>query len=321
MRSGLFVVVLGLTACKGDPFRPDAQIDAPDVDAAGPAWFSPKPGDVKNWDIQLAAPYDFTTPRAMMIVNLWDVVPTPTTITYADDTVPVTVPAGSQAGAIAMLKSQRTTVICHVGLGAVNLADPDAMKIPGYAATLPDRPTPVAADSAIGWRTPAGANERFVDFRVAGAAKVLKKRVSLAKQIGCDGVLAYRNDGAQFPADVGFLPITGEQQVTWITDVAKTAHEEMISIGGRGGHTAAYVDQLTDDYDFLVAERCAEIPDCGTAKPFISARRAVFALDYDVQEDGTPNVTATTCTRWAIDQVDGIVKKATLDGTFRDTCG
>lgn len=319
MRSALFVAVALCAACKGDPVRPDAGDVI--IDAYKPPWFFPAPGEVKNWDIQLSG-YDLATPRAMMVVDLWDVVPAPTTITY-DDASTVTVPAGSQAGAIAALKATGAVVICHVATGAVDLtADPDAMKFPGYQANPPDRPTAIAAGSAIGWSTPIGANERFVDFRNPTAASVFKKRIKLAKDIGCGGILAYRNDASLFTTTTmaGFSVSTDEEE-SWIVAVAKEGHNHMISVGGRGGHFAPYIGDVDDDYDWLVAERCGEVGNCDLPRSFLEQQRAVFGIDYELADDGTtPNNLGVICPRWANGQIDGIQKRAALDGGFRVTC-
>ena len=322
MRSALFVVVAFVSACKGDPARPDAA--DMEQDAYKPPWFYPSPGEFKNWDIQLGG-YDFTTPRQMIVVNIWDVVPTATTITY-DDSSTVMVPAGSQAGAIATLKAGGAQVMCHVGMGAVNLVtDPDRMQFPGFAANPPDRPNAPAANSSIGWSTPAGANERFVDFRNATAAKVFKKRIQLAKDIGCQGILAYRNDAVWFNDDVGkesgLATLTPTQQTQWIVDVAKAGHDLMFSVGGRGGHADPNVGEIKDDYDWLVAERCAEVNNCDTPRSFLEAGHEVFGIDYDLASDGTtPNSIDIICPRWRDGQIDGVQKKLALDGSFRVQC-
>jgi hypothetical protein len=321
MRSALFVAAALASACKGDPARPDAADII--IDAYKPPWFYPAPGEVKNWDIQLGS-YDFGTPRAMIVVNLWDVVPTATTITY-DDASTVTVPAGSQATAIATLKAGGAQVMCHVGMGAVNIVtDPDREKFPGFEATPPDRPDPIDSGSSIGWSTPAGADERFVDFRNLTAASVLKKRIKLAKDIGCGGILAYRNDASAFAEDPGKTPgfdVTSFDETAWITDVAKTGHDLMISVGGRGGHAEPNVGEIDDDYDWLVAERCAEVGDCDAPRSFIEQNHAVFGIDYDLAIDGTTALDiALLCQRWRDGQVDGIQKKAALDGQFRVGC-
>jgi hypothetical protein len=318
MRSALFVAVGLLTACKGEPFRPDAgPID--ELDAYKPPWFYPAPGEVKDWDIQLAAPYNLVA-RPMVIVNIWDITPA-TTIDYGGG-VTTTVPAGSQNGMLATLKAGGK-VICHVGTGAINLNDPDATKFPGYEATPPDRPTAPGATSAIGWSTPAGAMERFVDFRNPTAAMLLLARVQLAKNIGCDGILAYRNDAAAFtePTNThGFAAITSMQQTTWIERVAKQGHDLMISVGGRGGHAEANIGEIDDDYDFLVAERCTEIPNCELARPFIEARHAVFGLDYNTDDSGAAQTIEQLCPDWVNGMVDGVMKSVALDSSVRVTC-
>src|SRR5689334_4404514 len=105
----LALILAIVAACgddDGDPVTPDGT-STPDAFVA-PActkpetvtWFAPKPGDAKNWDIQVTAPTDTTAARAMYILELFRVVPAPTTITYADSTT-VAVPAGAQATAIA----------------------------------------------------------------------------------------------------------------------------------------------------------------------------------------------------------------------------
>ena len=321
MRSALFVAVGMLTACKGEPFRPDAG-PIEEIDAYKPPWFFPAPGEVKDWDIQINTPYTLA-PRAMVIVNLWDITPA-TTINY-DDGSTVTVPAGAQNGMLAALQAGGT-VICHVGMGATRLDDPDAVKLPGFKAAPPNRPTAVEAGSAIGWSTTAADdNERFVDYRDPVAAAVLLERVQLAKEIGCDGVLAYRNDLSAFGPTAtlqhGFSEITSMVETDWIEKVAKAGHDVMISVGGFGGHAAPNVGEIDDDYDWLLAERCGEIGDCDAARPFIEAHRAVFGVDYDIAEDGTTmNSLPTICSKWVNGQVDGVMKKTTLDGSYREVC-
>lgn len=319
MRSALFVAACLCAACKGDPVRPDSG-DHP-IDAFKPPWFFPAPGEVKDWDIQLRAPYNLVA-RPMVVVNLWDITPA-TTITY-DDSSMVTVPAGAQAGAMATLKAGGK-VICHVGTGAIRLDDPDVMKFPGYKASPPNRPTAIDAGSSIGWSTTdADTMERFVDFRNATAASVLLKRVKLAKDIGCDGILAYRNDASLFGSTAafqnGFTDVSPPEETAWIVKVAKAGHDLMISVGGRDTHTSNGLTEIVDDYDWIVAEQCAEDNNCDLARPFLEAHRAVFGLDYNLTRSGAAQAIATVCVDWVNAQVDGVLKSAALDSSVREVC-
>lgn len=317
MRSALFVVV-GLVGCKGEPFRPDAgPLNEAVVDASKPAWFQPKPGDAKNWDIQLAG-YNFATTRTMMIVDLFDVVPTAQTLDYGGG-VTKQIPVGSQPTAIADLKAKATTVLCHVGTGAVRLDDPDISAFPGYTATPPNRPT--APTGSIGWSTSeeTDATERFVDYANADAQKVILKRLELAKTIGCDGVVAFRNDQSAFGSIGTGFTRTEVHDVTWIKALAADGHARMLSVGGRG-ILPGNIDQVQLDYDFMMAERCGEADDCDTFRPFTAAQRSVFALDFTTNLDGEANTTGILCPRFADDRVDGILKTDALDGTAPMTC-
>jgi Glycoside-hydrolase family GH114 len=321
MRFALFVAaalcgMLGV-GCKGDPFRPDAAAEVPLDGPPKPPWFQPSKGEAKNWDIQLGN-YNLAPQRDMAVVNIWDVVPEARMITY-DTGAPVTVPAGLQAGAIAALHAKSTKVMCHVGTGAIRLSDPDASKFAGYETTPPNDPVPPVANSVIGWSvTAADANERFVDYRNADAQKILLKRVQLAKDIGCDGIAAYRNDLAAFEAKVGFSMVAAADDLTWIKAVVKASHDLMISVGGRGV-LVGNIGEVKLEYDWLLVERCGELDDCDTFQPFIAAFRSVFALEYTTTLGGSTNTTDILCPRWADVQVDGILKTA-LDGTAPTPC-
>src|SRR3954451_7072676 len=87
----------------------DGGTDGPPV----PAWWQPKVGEVKNWDIQIsstAGAVDVSAPRLMYDLDLWAVVPAPTTISY-DDGTSVTVPPGALAGMIAQLHARTPSTI------------------------------------------------------------------------------------------------------------------------------------------------------------------------------------------------------------------
>ncbi|MDQ3365910.1 MAG: endo alpha-1,4 polygalactosaminidase [Myxococcota bacterium] len=326
------VVMLGLgavAACKGSPLRPDAQQDATAVDAFELPWWTPSPGEARNWDIQLTPPFDLTTPRAMYMLDLWDVVPAPMMLDYGDGD-PVSVPAGELATAIATLKAQTppAIVICHVDTGAIHLDDPDARKFPGFEATPPNRPTNPAANSVIGWSTTeTGTIERFLDVRADSRARfaaILFERFDLAKAIGCDGVATDRNDAVAYESTIGhgFGSIPIREHTSWSVEVAAQAHQRELSAGMRNGYTiTAQSDELSDDFDFLVADRCAEHGVCDQARPFINKARAVFAIDYFVDEDGEPLTEMAICTRWAQGQIqDGVIKDAALSSAVRETC-
>ncbi|MDB4963907.1 MAG: hypothetical protein JWP01_3906 [Myxococcales bacterium] len=286
-------------------------------DAYQAPWWTPKPGETKNWDIQVNPPFDLATARTMYIVDLWDVA-TPTTIEYGD-MGPVSVPAGPLAGKVTELKAAGAKVICRVGTGAIRLTDPDARKFAGFEATPPDDPTPPAAGSVIGWHT-RDADERFLDLRTASRAlwqARLFKRFDLAKQLGCDGI---EPDWiASFAAATGFT-VTIDENIAWAKTVAAQAHERDLSVGMQNG-TNGIVDQVAVDFDWLLAERCGEFDDCDTTRSFIALRKAVFAVDYQTDEEGNALPMSLLCGHQLDAQIeDGLIKDNALSSSYRATC-
>ena len=318
---GFVLGVVLVAGCKPEPHRPDA----------APPWWKPAPGQAADWDIQLArTPFDISAPRAMYTIDLWDAVPAATSMDYGDG-APVEVPAGAHAGAIADLHGRAlpAIVVCHVGTGAIRLTDPDAKKFPGYEASPPNRPTPIAAGSVIGWSiTSADSNERWIDLHDASRSKVLpliQKRLELALAIGCDAIAANRNDllGFQGTAEThGFTDVTPGEYASWTTDLTGRAHDLRISIGLR-----ATVNQVVDatppnTYDWLMTDRCVEGGfECDVAQPFINARKAVFAIEYTVDTNGDTNNPTLLCADLKKKGIaDGIVKDGALSSAAYERC-
>ena len=334
MRSVLArALILGVAlvgGCKPDPFRPDAgprPEDAPSPDAPPPYWV-PLPGQADDWDIQLArTPFNVSTPRVLYVIDLWDAVPAPTTLDYGDGT-PVTVPAGAHAGAIAQLHglTSKAMAVCHVSTGAIRLDDPDAMKFPGYKANPPNNPNPPEPGSVIGWSTTTtGANERFINIHDgatrAEVARLMGKRIELAKTIGCDAIVTQWNDQLVYQTSPGhgFPDLVGDEYHSWSSELRARAHQRELSIGLRT-QTPLGVAGTSPYYDWLMLERCGEYFECDIAKPFVDARKVVFAIEYDIAQSGDPNTATTVCGRQKSAGITtGIIKKAALD-SFRTDC-
>jgi len=293
-RCGFLAGLLVLGACGNDKMH--EHHDGP----IGPEYWQPKPGETKNWDIQINAPFDFSTERAMMIVDLWTSVPAATTIEY-DDGSSVSVPAGSQPQTIATLHAKSTVVICRVGLGGMKTTDPDAAKFPEGSRQPIDAKVP--SDEFI---LDLGGTDAWQDAAFA--------RVDLAKQIGCDGIEPYRVD------HFGLDPLlTLEQQSNWYARVALQVHERDLSVGMRNG-SELYQTQAAG-YDWALIDRCGEDNVCDMVRPVLELRKAVFALDYTTNFDGDAQDPGLLCTRQTNAGIqDGLVKSAALASGERTAC-
>lgn len=297
-RRVLLAGLLALGACGNDKMHEHR--DGP----IGPAYWQPKPGETKNWDIQVNAPIDLAETRAMMIVDLWASVPAATTIDYAGG-APVSVPAGANATTIATLQARQTQVICRVGLGGAKTTDPDFSKFPAGALS----PMTLDDDGAT----------HFLDFAQRDTWEdIAFARVDLAKQIGCDGIEPYLSDHGQI--DLGVAP-TFESQQSWYAAVALAVHERELSVGMRNGLNIGLVDTQTGNYDWLLVERCGEDENCELVRPFLNARKAVFAIDYTTDFEGNDQQAAPLCAQQTIGNVqDGLVKDIALSSAFRMQC-
>lgn len=308
-------VGLGLAGCNDK-----MHLHPPDSarDAYQPPWWTPKPGDARNWDIQVTAPFDFSASRAMYIVDLWAVA-TATTIDYGDGS-PITVPAGPQAGKIAELKARGGKVICRVGTAAIRLTDPDASKYPGFAATPPDDPDPPAAGSVIGWSTD-DPMERYLDIRAASLPRWqsrLWKRIDLAKQLGCDGIEHDWIDA--ITGNQSGFTLVPDDQMAFGNEVASQDHMRELSAGFQNGTTNPLIEGFATKFDWLILERCGEYGDCDLGRAFLNAMKPIFALDYQTDSDGMPLTTGAVCGGQAAVMVDGIVKDSALSSAFRHQC-
>lgn len=263
----------------------------------------------------------------MYDLDLWALVPLSAMIDYGDGK-PVMVPAGALAGTIAQLhaRTPSTIVICHVETGVLDLSLPDASKFPGYnadPAMIPDQTTP-ASGSVIGWHVGTSA-KRWLDIREASRATlvpIMFKRFELAKQIGCDGVEPDRNLAGEFSAFTGFA-ITTPDSYSWFAEIATQGHARKLSTGMKNGHTlSGQTDMEADKFDWLMVERCGEVPDCDLTRPFINLQKAVLAIDYDHDlTTGAPQASEVVCPQQALAMIaDGIYKDAGLTSKVRTQC-
>jgi hypothetical protein len=217
-------------------------------------------------------------------------------------------------------------VVCRISTGTIRLTDPDAIKFPGFEANPPNRPTPLASGSVIGWsRLLTDAQERFIDIRSTSRAIVaplIGKRIELAKTIGCDAIVSENNDLPAYESPElghGFAPVSYNEYVSWVAELSSRAHDQRISFGLRdatslsidGGTPSGTIAQLCD---WVMEDRCGERRDCDLAQnALINRGKAVFDVEYNADEGGgTPRAQAQ------LDALCATVKGAGLGGIVKD---
>lgn len=201
---------------------------------------------------------------------------------------------------LARLKDQGKRVVCYFSAGSSENWRPDFSK---FGAGDMGRPLD-------GW-----VGERWLDTRSANVREIMKARLQLAKDKGCDGVEpdnmdAYSN-GSGFPLDAG-------SQLDFNRFLATEAHRLGLAIGLKND-----VDQLSalaPDFDFAVNEQCHEYGECGGYAAFTRAGKPVFNAEYQSRWRNNAAERERLCEASRAAGLRTLVLPVALDDGFRFSC-
>lgn len=203
--------------------------------------WQPKPGT--SWYIQLEGKVDTSHNVDMYEIDLF----------YVHET---------NRQLIDELHGQGKIVICYFSAGTWEnwRSDKDAFDTQLLGKTLGDWP-----------------DEKWLNInRIDQLAPIMRQRLDMAVTANCDGVLPDNVDG--YTNDTGF-PLTGEEQLRYNMWLAQEAHNRNLSIGLHND-----LDQVSDlvaHFDWAANEQCFYYHECDRLAPFVSAGKAVFAIEYD----------------------------------------
>ena len=170
-------------------------------------------------------------------------------------------------------------------------------------------------DSDLGKPLDGWAGERWLDIRNKNVRNIMKARLDLAKQKGCDGVEPDNMDA--YDNDSGFLskPLTADDQLDYNRFIAREAHNRGLSIGLK--NDLAQINELVDDFDFAVNEQCFEFNECDALTPFIKQGKAVLNAEY---KQSYINNSAPICNQSVNLQISTLLLPLKLDDSFRHSC-
>ncbi|MGC9671062.1 endo alpha-1,4 polygalactosaminidase [Planosporangium sp. 12N6] len=158
------------------------------------------------------------------------------------------------------LHAKGRKVICYVNAGAAETFRPDYHAFPPRVLGKPN-----------GWK-----GERSLDIRRLDVLRpIMAARFDLCRGSGFDAVEADLVDG--YTNDTGF-PLSAGDQLAYNRMLADLAHQRGLSIGLK--NDLDQVPQLVGDFDFAVNEECARYGECDKLTPFIRAGKAVFHVEY-----------------------------------------
>ena len=220
-----------------------------------------------SWQWQLSGALDVTVDAGVYDIDLFDNAP----------------------AQIAALQGMGRKVVCYFDT-AYEPGRPDSSQLDPYKGN------PVS-----GW-----PGQYWLDIRQPAVVNVMKARVALAQQKGCDAVEA--DDVDSRTNNPGF-PITAADQQGFIRTLAAEAHSRRLSFALK--NDLDEIPQLLADVDFALNEECFQYNECSSLQPFIAANKAVFQVEYtsgDLAAKG-----ATICPQANALNFDTLIKHVELD--------
>jgi len=203
----------------------------------------------------------------------------------------------SSKSLIRQLQSNNIKVICYFSAGSFEKGREDEVdfKANELGTVLIDWP-----------------DERWLDIRSTNVRDIMKARLELAKQKGCDGVEPDNMDG--YDNNSGF-PLTANDQLNFNRFIAKESHARGLSVGLK--NDLGQITELVDDFDFAVNEECFEFNECNTLKPFIDQGKAVLNAEYKQTYINNPT---PICNQSINLQFSTLLLPLDLDDSFRHSC-
>ena len=172
-----------------------------------------------------------------------------------------------------------------------------------------DFPSNVIGNILDGW-----ANEKWLDIRSDAVKEIMKKRITLAFEKGCDGVEPDNIDG--YTNNSGFN-LTYKDQINFNKFLAEEVHKKGMFIALK--NNLNQVKDLVGYFDLQVNEQCFEYNECDKLKPFTDANKPVFNAEYNSKYLDTYEMTKL-CNKANKLDFNTMVLPIKLDNSFRNSC-
>ncbi len=166
----------------------------------------------------------------------------------------------SSASSIASRKAAGKKVICYFSAGSSENWRPDSRNIPAAAK----------GKGLDGW-----AGEKWLDYRASGVRAVMRARIRLAAQKGCQGIDPDNIDGHLNSS--GFA-LKARDQLSYMSFLRVEAKAAGLLIGMKNSSETA--NSLEPYTDFAVVEECFKYNECGNYGAFARHGKPVFQVEY-----------------------------------------
>jgi len=207
----------------------------------------------------------------------------------------------SDASLIQSLKNEGKKVICYFSAGSYEDWREDKDAFPQSALGNP----------MDGWE-----GEKWLDISNEELAPMMRTRLDLAVQKGCDGVEPDNMDG--YDNNTGFT-LSADDQLAYNKFIANEARKRGLSVGLK--NDLDQIIELEPYYDFSVNEQCHEYSECDKMQPFIDANKPVFNAEYkQAYVDNSNSERDSMCDDTIALKFQTLVLPLDLDDSFRYSC-
>jgi hypothetical protein len=198
------------------------------------------------------------------------------------------------------LSARGVRVLCYFSAGTYEPNRADAGDIPA---------------SARGRQLEDWPNERWLDIRDSRVFGVMRSRLELAAQRGCDAVEPDNVDG--FTNNTGF-PISDMDQLAFNRHLANEAHRLGLGVALKNdGDQAA---QLVEYFDLELNEECHQYDECEQLEPFIARGKPVLNVEYATGLSAALNARDGICAASNALKLRTLIMPWDLDDRFRVAC-
>ncbi len=206
----------------------------------------------------------------------------------------------SSTSLIASLKSDGKKVICYFSGGSYE----------DWRDDQSDFPSELLGSELDGWE-----GERWLDISNEALAPIMRARLDLAVQKGCDGVEPDNMDG--YANESGF-DLSANDQLAYNKFIANEARKRGLSVGLK--NDLDQIVELEPYFDFAVNEECNEYDECDTLIPFITNNKPVFNAEYNDNYIVNGEASTTLCESMNNMHFQTLILPLDLDDTFRYSC-
>ncbi|XP_014551341.1 glycoside hydrolase family 114 protein [Bipolaris victoriae FI3] len=244
------------------------------------------PSVASTWQIILSHPPDMSSNSAL----------TPNVSVYDIDLF------DTPKSTIDALRAQGIRVLCYFSAGSYENWRTDAKDF---------------KDADLGKPLDGWPGEKWIDLKSENVRNIMKTRVQLAKDKGCDGVDPDNVDGYQNDNGLG---LTSADSIAFMQYLSNITAPLGLALGLK--NAGDIVPTVLPIVHFSVNEECVKYSECAKFSPFIDAGKPVFHIEYPdgagAQQGLRENILTDYCAKSGkgegSQRFSTVLKKMELDG-------